>query len=553
MIVVVIVIPALIFFCYRLIMGIGYTYRAQETLGQEYSERSVAVLEEKGNRARSIVSKLQLDTRLMSFLLNVASGEEVADRLETEYYNYFIPTLINSIIYADETLVNITFWYATSFSEILPEYQNIVRDERRIGDVDWVAQFKESDLEFRFVPAHDYNLFEMQFGRNKEVFSFVQKIKMEDNYLGMLCVDIGVDEVLMELRDRIPQDKIALLSDGKILAGDELPIEEGKDFWKSGNYFFSCSQECVLGCSILTVGYSESISRELLDIFFLLMILVCCGVAVYLLIRVQVRRFFVDMHNVFGEIDAVVQSGFRKEVQFAPSDTTEMQKLEELADDLLMRIRELLERQVQFAVAEKDAQLKALRYQINPHFIYNMLESFRMRAYLTDKQLASTIAAFGRILRENISDPREITELKDELLFVEKYAMLYNFRFADAFALECDVSQELEKCNILRFLLQPIVENCFVHARRKNGEKVHVKISARREGDKILIIVADNGGGISQDVLDEVNAGKHTGNGLGLVNIADRIRLFYGEDCGLFVTSSEDGTIVTLFLREIDV
>lgn len=228
---------------------------------------------------------------------------------------------------------------------------------------------------------------------------------------------------------------------------------------------------------------------------------------------------------------------------------------------MLDKMNELMEHFVRINIDKKQAEIDALQSQINPHFMYNTLETFRMMAISKDYyELAELIARFGRMLRYNITTLNEMTTIAREIEHLENYLFIQSSRFQNSIALTCNVEAGLENFPIIKLLIQPIVENAVFH-----GLKMHrnsagvVGVHAYRKGDLCIIDISDNGTGISCEKLEqlrqEIESARDGSDAqdrhshIGLRNVNERIRLYYGADYGLLLESVEnEGTMVRITL-----
>lgn len=218
----------------------------------------------------------------------------------------------------------------------------------------------------------------------------------------------------------------------------------------------------------------------------------------------------------------------------------------------------------------KKMEYTALQSQINPHFLYNTLETIRSQAITEgDKEIAEMVERLSSIFRYSISRKGEVVTLRDELNNIRNYMKIMEFRFYDRFSLEIDIDEEDGKVfdfYIPRLILQPIVENAINHGLDETVTGGVVRIEVVLVGD-MIITISDNGKGMSLQELDSlnqkihssdqigkgVNANEQNGTGIALANVHKRIQLLYGKEYGLNVYSSEKcGTDVELMLPIID-
>lgn len=210
---------------------------------------------------------------------------------------------------------------------------------------------------------------------------------------------------------------------------------------------------------------------------------------------------------------------------------------------------------------QKNAELLALQSQIDPHFLYNSLESIRMKALTTgENDVSKMIRILASIFRNNIKSDM-IANIKDEIEYCKAYLEMYKIRYGDRLQVEFRINREIDNYGILRHLIQPVIENSIVHGISVSRSNNLITIIGEKSEGDIFITVKDNGKGMDnemkQRIIDELDkldqADKlHPGNGssIGLQNVSHRIRLIYGDNYRLKVNSTEDeGTEVTLIIK----
>jgi len=208
-----------------------------------------------------------------------------------------------------------------------------------------------------------------------------------------------------------------------------------------------------------------------------------------------------------------------------------------------------------FQLKTKTAELKALQAQINPHFLFNTLESIRITAQLNkDTQTAKMIHMLGNMFRWSIKDSGMFVSLLEEIDYVSSYLKLQKLRFADAFDVDIDVPDELKKFYVPKLLLQPLVENAIQHGFNNKTKNGIIKIKASPNDKNLILTVTDNGVGMDNEkVLDVVrglneNTDEDGGRfSIGLSNVHQRLSILFGPGYGLEITSKlQDGTKITL-------
>ena len=233
----------------------------------------------------------------------------------------------------------------------------------------------------------------------------------------------------------------------------------------------------------------------------------------------------------------------------------ELNKLGNTFNSMLDRIEELIAREYQTAIQLNDTKYKALQTQVNPHFLYNTLDTMSAIAMLHDCQIVSTLChALSDLFRYSLRMDEPLASISDELKHLKNYMFVMNVRMNDSIHLTIDIPADVLKMRVPRLSLQPLVENAISHGlRNKRGEK-NIGIRAHKTDTEILLIIEDNGVGMSEEMLERVRTmdseqALSTGTSIGLINIAARLKLLFGREYGLEVESGEqEGTTVTLHI-----
>ena len=195
--------------------------------------------------------------------------------------------------------------------------------------------------------------------------------------------------------------------------------------------------------------------------------------------------------------------------------------------------------------------MKALRSQINPHFLYNTLDSIIWMAEGgKNKEVVRMTSALARLLRQSISNDNERISLEKEVNYAGSYLTIQKMRYKDKLEYEIEVAEDIKKEKVINLILQPLVENAIYHGIKYKGSKGLIRIAGYREGDLIILKVIDNGIGMDEDTLKGIfdkSKDREGSNGVGVYNVQTRIRLYYGPEYGLrFESALGEGTTVTI-------
>ncbi|MFH5184352.1 sensor histidine kinase [Paenibacillus sp. TAB 01] len=238
----------------------------------------------------------------------------------------------------------------------------------------------------------------------------------------------------------------------------------------------------------------------------------------------------------------------------------EIGKLSRMYNHMLSSISHLIHEVYESKLAEKNAQLSALHAQINPHFLYNTLNIMksisRLRGIEEVAEISESLAGLFQYSMKNLHQP---VTLREEIEHIDNYFKIQQHRFGSRIRLRCDIPPELLQASILKLTVQPLVENAVNHGLRRMKAGGCITIQAAEAQGVLTITVQDNGEGISdkeKSRLDEalrktnpLNPYDEVSHGIGLLNIRQRIQLYYGKEYGLNIYSKPgEGTSVSLVI-----
>lgn len=241
------------------------------------------------------------------------------------------------------------------------------------------------------------------------------------------------------------------------------------------------------------------------------------------------------------------------------------QRMEILTDDeighlsmkfnqMMDRIRNLKEQVIEEQEDKRKYELQALQAQINPHFLYNTLDSIIWMAETNDSNIVAMTEALAKLFRISLNKGNEEISLEMELEHVKNYLIIQSMRYADKFTYEISAEPGVERCRTIKLILQPIVENCIYHGIKKKRGTGKITIRAYRREQNLIIEVSDDGCGMPEEICrkilsDEIESEDISGSGIGVKNVNERIQLRFGKKYGLSYSSEEGvGTTVTYVL-----
>ncbi len=257
--------------------------------------------------------------------------------------------------------------------------------------------------------------------------------------------------------------------------------------------------------------------------------------------------------KLLNSMQRVKNGNFKEKVDFKYTD--EIGLLGTEYNDMIENINNLIKRVYKLQIKEREAELKALQAQINPHFLYNTLDAIfwkSMKSKQTD--VSDMIYALSRLFRITLNHGNEFIRVRDEREFIEHYLLLQSSRFRDKLSYEIDMEETILDFSIPKLIIQPFVENSIIHGMEANHSECFVKVTGKRLNDRILFMIKDNGSGMSQADIDMLLANvsaeaksisKFKGYAIG--NVSQRLALYYDNDFELNISSEiGKGTKVAL-------
>lgn len=293
---------------------------------------------------------------------------------------------------------------------------------------------------------------------------------------------------------------------------------------------------------VLSGSISSSIFILALSLLFI--------VILYVTLKKTFSKYQTQVVDLVETIHDIAQGEQGKRIDLTKKDQ-ELLLIAETTNDMLDRLERNIHDIYQLELSQKDAHMRALQAQINPHFMYNTLEFLRMYAVMENQnELADIIYEFSSLLRNNISDERETT-LKQEVEFCRKYSYLCMVRYPKSIAYGFKIDPGLEEMRIPKFTLQPLVENYFAHGVDHRRTDNVISIKALKKEGYVEILVTDNGRGMPADKLAEIQdklaqrTFEHTVDysgkrqSIGIVNVHERFVLYFGDRYDISVESVE--------------
>lgn len=234
-----------------------------------------------------------------------------------------------------------------------------------------------------------------------------------------------------------------------------------------------------------------------------------------------------------------------------------VQEVRNLSDSfahMVKMIQELMNRVKMEEISLRKTELKALQAQINPHFLYNTLDSIQwMCEQDKNGDAVKMVSALAKLFRISISRGRELIPISDEINHARSYLLIQSYRYKNQFTYEFDIEESITGYYCNKITLQPLIENAIYHGINGMVDEGLIKISARAEGDDIIFLVSDNGAGMTTEQCEGIlKKERSDSSGIGIKNVNDRIKIFFGESYGIEIDSEPDvGTTIRIRFPKI--
>ncbi|WP_239615072.1 cache domain-containing sensor histidine kinase [Cohnella mopanensis] len=446
----------------------------------------------------------------------------------------------------------------------------------------WFGEVNRSDGAWMLIPPHVPTYYSVH---SNEPYITVARMIREPNTLkrlGYILIDIKLDafrNILSNLNFEQDANLIIMDSQQRLLferkSGSDISVYDDllqhNQLQKYGSnqkielgnqhYLYVQHHSDYSGLSIISLTPINVIQKESRELwkYTLGFAVLCLAIVTILAVTISYRmtRPLIELKK---KMVGVEQGDFNKRVSTFSND--EFGQLGRGFNKMMEEINRLFNEVFILGIREKEAELSALQSQINPHFIYNTLESISMMAIRNNNaEVSDMVSALGKLLRYTIDKVDRQIPLKEEVRFVQSYVQIQQLRYGERLRVQYEIDEDLFDISIPKLILQPLVENALYHGIDGMEHGGTIWISALRFENELLITVRDDGKGLTETEIEQLNSkirtqpsyqswrreGEH---GLGLSNIAQRIMLTYGENGDLSIDGSlGQGLAVTIAIR----
>ena len=328
--------------------------------------------------------------------------------------------------------------------------------------------------------------------------------------------------------------------------GDFLETEEGED---SKLYTMSKSEKTgwtVVGASYVTELMKNNRQAQMLYL------LAAAGILIgVILISSFISSEITKPLRRLRDSMSLVEKGDFEQASVEITAENEIGSLSKSFNAMTQKIHALMEQNIYEQKQKRKSEMKALQAQINPHFLYNTLDSIIWMSEAGENdQVVLMTSALAKLLRQSISNDREQITVAEEIDYVRSYLTIQKMRYKDKLEYTIDVEERILDVRIIKFVLQPLVENAIYHGLKYKETKGNLDIRGYRRGNRVCLVVADDGAGMEESELEHIlekKEKKTKSNGVGVYNVQKRLQLYYGPEYGIsYISRKGEGTVATV-------
>lgn len=501
------------------------------------------------------------DQGLRDFLAGQKNGEVCSTEELMEFYSREVASL-ERMVNNNTALYQIRV-YAESDS--MQEMMPILYRRERMDKLSWAADEELYGWKYGYEDTI-FDAYRQLYG-NREILSLVTSMETySEGEIGILEVAMYMDTMFPVVYESVGDQWACFVDDrGEFHFSAENDTEENRLMAES--VLQICQTEGEAKVSSIrnngvrfVVGYQplkelggallcvDDISGDVAEIYRLRTWFVLFGLGVmagfvYMVNR-AVKKVLGKFYDILSSIRKVQQGNLDVVIEDCGKD--EMGELGSQINTMLVSIKQLTDDNLKHELLVKNTEIRALQNQINAHFIYNVLESVKMMAEIDEKyDISDAITALGKLLRYSMKWTSGNVTVAEELEYIRNYLRLINLRFDYEIYLSENIPKEIMRQEIPKMSLQPIVENAIYHGIEQMAEDTNIYIKGIVDGGDCIIEITDAGRGMSEEqvtnlyrkINGEIEASGGSGNGIGLKNVQDRIKMNFGERYGIEIAS----------------
>jgi len=437
-----------------------------------------------------------------------------------------------------------------------------VKINPNIMDIEWFIEAKQTADIHHFSGLHTENFFIL--GR-KEVFTVSKSVQYYVNnvpYKGVLMIDVDTSnfKTLAQQTNLGEKGHIVITSQlGKIIYSSD-PLCYGDDCtsadilkeiglggrlvkWNNLNMYVNVNTIRDTRWKIATfINVNEIVSTKTDILIRLILIFVLTLITTSLTSSYFTRRITLPMNTLKNHIALIEKGDFETRVHV--DGLKEVTLLAEAFNKMSNRIKELMDKVFTEQNEKRKTQFIALQNQINPHFLYNTLDSIvSLSENNRNKDVENAIIALSKFFRMSISNEMNLVELKDEIEHVRNYLLIQQIRYQNTFVFDFEIDEDILRHKVIKLSLQPLVENAILHGIHPDDAYSTILVKGYAKDNFLYIEVFNEGYGISKERIQEIHTmiqSNQNTSSMGLKNVYQRLKLYYGDQADLILESELD-------------
>lgn len=437
---------------------------------------------------------------------------------------------------------------------------------------DWFSSSLQNPTGYIFQPPHVQRLFKGKrpwvvslcksssfYGNDGKLQERVVMVDMNFSVIEQLCKNVSLGKTgyiyIIDNNGRIiyhPQQQLIYTGLKNENISDALKKNSGSFFdkFQDKKRIMTVKNISYAGWKMVGISYVDELTENKRNFENYLILIIALGIVVEILASIYIsQKVSQPIRRLERQMKQVENGDFSISVDVKGED--EVKKLSKSFNIMVSKIKQLMEEIIREQEDKRRSEFKALQAQINPHFLYNTLDSIIwMNENQKHEGVTTMVAALAQFFRVSISKGKEFIRLSDEIEHARSYLIIQKVRYKDKFEFKIEAEQEILQNKTIKLILQPIIENAIYHGINKLQELGEILIKVYRQEDSIIFSVSDNGYGIKPSLLKgilEKEPHSESSSGVGLKNVNERIKLCYGNEHGITILSELDvGTTVLI-------
>ncbi|PTX61326.1 two-component system sensor histidine kinase YesM [Melghirimyces profundicolus] len=549
-------------------------------VNQNVRESSVQIAEQSAQNLSNIV-QIGNDTSNLVYS-NMKIQQAVLDDSkdgigldEREENNQYVTEFLNQVMYANSMVKIIyvfkpegTSWGSGTFSQAK-------LSQHSLNELDWVNASERADGELVWMGLQ-YDRFSGA-GTNTDLVLPVARVLKDFsnmNNVGYVLVSLDGKVILEKIKGlKLGETGRFFVVDqtGKVMIDNNLEnvnktiqndalfhhvVHNNKaefEFEMNDEPYYGVKQPIENGWTMVGIVPVREITKQLDDVQKLILLssigFTALAVVIGLFIAGKMTR---PIKQLTTQMKRVEEGNLTARTSIHSSDEIGIMSIQ--FNQMINRIEQLLEKVRTEQSQKQEAELRALKHRINPHFLFNTLSTIRwLVKFNQNKQADEALTALNRLMEANMGKKGPFITVEEELDFIEKYIDILQIRYDSTFHLLIDVPREVKEFRIPRMLLQPIVENAVFHGIVPTGRAGTISISAHRDSKQVRFDIHDNGSGLTQTKLQKIEQADRSSQlfGIGLKHVYESVQLYFPGGSDVAIKSRQgQGTTVTIILKK---